>query len=121
VYVAAILGNFVEACRAIQILIGDTDRDAYFSSHLTRREIERHLRIMVDSAKALPAEVREQLPKVDWDDWVGLESSLSCSTLDRQDAVWEALSSWLPITGHYMWQYRQKLPALFRFTPPSEP
>jgi uncharacterized protein with HEPN domain len=121
VYVAAILGNFLEAGRAIQILIGDMDREAYFTSLLTRGEIERYLRIMVDSARTLSAEVREQLPRVPWADWAGLEPALSCSTLEKQERVWEALSDWLPTTSHYMDQYRWKHSALFSFVPPVAP
>lgn len=120
-YIAAILGNVFEACRAMQILIGDMDREQYFTSLLTRREIEKHLRILIDNAKLVPDEVKQQMSRVPWEDWINLETELSCSTLDMQDEVWLMLSDRLPVTVHYMWMYWQKLPALFKFTPPATP
>lgn len=120
-FVAAILGNVFEACRAMQILIGDMDREQYFTSLITRREIEKQLRILIDNAKLVPDEVKQQMSRVPWDDWINLESQLGCSTLDMQDAVWHVLSERLPVTVHYMWMYWQKLPALFKFTPPTPP
>ena len=116
-YAAAILCNFYEACRAVRILIGDVDKEEYFGSILTRREIEKQLATIVASAKALPDSMKAQLPKIPWADWAGLEPDLSCSTLAKQDAVWEALSDWLPTTGHYLNQYRWKSPGLFRIAP----
>lgn len=116
-YAAAVLCNFYEACRAVRILIGDMDKEAYFGSILTRKEIEKQLITIVESAKALPESARMQLPKIPWEDWAGLGPELGCSTLAKQDAVWEALSDWLPTTGHYLNQYRWKSPDLFRIAP----
>lgn len=118
-FAAAILSNFYDACRAVRILIGDMNREEYFGSILTRREIEKHLINIVESAKALPEATRVQMPKIPWKDWASLGPELSCSTLEKQDAVWEALSEWLPTTGHYLNQYRWKSPGLFRIAPSS--
>ena len=63
---AALLANFFDAGWAIQVLVSDMDSHQYFASRLARPEIEKHLRTMVNSAKALPPEVRAQMPMVDW-------------------------------------------------------
>lgn len=116
-FTAALLANFFEAGWSIQVLVGDMDRKQYFASRLARPEIEKHLRTMVDSAKSLPPEVREQMPKVDWEAWVELEPALACSTETQRDLVWVVIEKWLPPTGHHLRQYRSQRPELFAFRP----
>ncbi|WP_245591285.1 hypothetical protein [Derxia gummosa] len=114
-FVAALLANFFEAGHAIQVLIGDMTREQYFASRLARPSIQKHLATMVESAKALPQETRDELAKVDWQAWIDLGAMLDCSTRDKRDAVWIAIEKWLPPTGLYLRQYRAKKPELFQF------
>jgi uncharacterized protein with HEPN domain len=115
IYAASLLANFFEAGWAIQVLIGDMDRQQYFASRLTRREIRRHLGIMVETAAALPDEVREKTSDVAWQTWVELEASLDCQTRKQKDAVWAALETLVPVTGFYLRQYKARQPELFSF------
>lgn len=112
---AALLANFFEAGWAIQVLLSDMDSAQYFASRLARPEIEKHLRTMVNSARALPPEIRQRLDKIDWDAWVTLESALPCADEHQRQQVWTALAEWLPVTGHHLRQYKRQMPEVFEF------
>ena len=116
IYAAGLLANFFESGGAVQVLIGDMDSEQFFASRLTRREIERHLRIMVETASALPAEVRAQLSVVNWQAWIDLEAALPCLSRVQREIVWHALETLTPITGYHLRQYKAKQPELFRFS-----
>jgi len=93
---AALLANFFDAGWAIQVLVSDMDSHQYFASRLARPEIEKHLYTMIASAKALPPEVRAQMPMVDWPAWITLEDALPCTDETRRQRVWTAIENWLP-------------------------
>jgi len=112
---AALLANFFDAGWAIQVLVSDMDSYQYFASRLARPEIEKHLRTMVNSAKALPPEVRAQLPMVDWTAWIALEDALPCANETQRQRVWIAIENWLPATGRHLRQYKHQMPKLFAF------
>lgn len=112
---AALLANFFDAGWAIQVLVSDMDSHQYFASRLARPEIEKHLRTMIASAKALPPEVRAQMPMVDWPAWITLEDTLPCTDETQRQRVWTAIENWLPPTGRHLRQYKQQMPELFVF------
>lgn len=114
-YIASLLANFFEAGWSIQVLLGDMNRSQYEASRLARPTIERHLRTMSDSARALPAEVREQMPRVDWQSWEELGDYVPPRDEHARALVWTALESWLPPAGAELRRYRRQLPALWRF------
>lgn len=116
IYVASLLANFFEAGWAIQVLVGDAGRRQYETSRLARPEVEKHLRNMAASARALPEDVREQMPKVDWQSWAELGDFLPPKNAHARDLVWTAIDVWLPQTGLELRRYRRRLPALWRFT-----
>ncbi|GAB4063128.1 hypothetical protein GCM10028811_34980 [Uliginosibacterium sediminicola] len=116
IYAAGLLANFFESGWAIQVLIGDMDRAQYFASRLTRAEIKRHLRIMVDMAVALPEEVSAQMPLVNWQAWRELDAALPCLSRAQKDVVWFTLETLVPVTGYHLRQYKAKLPELFSFS-----
>lgn len=112
---AALLANFFDAGWAIQILVSDMDSYQYFASRLARPEIEKHLRTLVNSAKALPPEVRAQLPMVDWTAWIALEDALPSANETQRQRIWIAIENWLPATGRHLRQYKHQMPELFAF------
>ncbi|WP_345534676.1 hypothetical protein [Viridibacterium curvum] len=114
-YAAGLLANFFDAGWSVQILMGDMDRAQYFASRLTRREIKKHLRIMIDTVSLLPVDVREQMPAINWQAWRELGAALPCLSRAQKDTVWYALETLVPITGYHLRQYRAKLPDLFAF------
>jgi len=112
---AALLANFFDAGWAIQVLVSDMDSHQYFASRLARPEIEKHLHTMIASAKALPPEVRAQLPMVDWPAWIALEDALPSANETQRQRVWTAIENWLPATGRHLRQYKHQMPELFAF------
>jgi uncharacterized protein with HEPN domain len=112
---AALLANFFDAGCAIQVLLSDMDSSQYFASRLARPEIEKHLRTMINSAKALPPEVRAQLADVDWPAWIALADALPPVNATQRQHVWTALDKWLPVTGRQLRKYKHQLPELFAF------
>ena len=116
-YVASLLANFFDAGWSIQVLLGDMDRAQYEASRLARPEIERHLKTMADSARALPEDVRAQMPKVDWSAWAALTDGLPPHSEAARARVWTVLSTWLPPAGAELRWYRARLPGLWAFQP----
>lgn len=114
-YIASLLANFFEAGWSIQVLLGDMNRAQFEASRLARPEIERHLRTMSDSARALPAEVRDQMPRVDWQSWEDLGAYVPPHDEHARSLVWTALEAWLPPAGAELRRYRRRLPELWRF------
>lgn len=115
-HVPALLANFFDAGWSIQVLLGDMDQRQFLASRIARPEIERHLRVMAHSARALPAEVKAELDRVDWAAWDALEAAVGGDTPADRHAVWIALETWLPPTGARLREYRARKPALFRFS-----
>ncbi len=114
-YAASLLKGFFEAGWSIQVLLGDADRAQYEQSRLARPRIEMHLQHMADAARALPAVVKAQMPKVDWQSWAELGEHLPPRTSHDRDLVWTAIEAWLPPAGAALRRYRKDLPELWRF------
>lgn len=114
-YVAALLGNFFDAGASVQVLLGDMDRTQYENSRLARPAILAHLGVMVDTVRALPAAVRDQMPEVDWQAWEDLGLHLPPRSEGDRRLVWIALSAWMPATGRLLRRYRRQLPALWQY------
>jgi uncharacterized protein with HEPN domain len=114
-YVASMLANFFEAGWSVQVLVGDADQAQYEASRLARPEAEKHLRHMSEIARALPEDVRAQMPKVDWQCWSDLGDYLPPRDAHARSLVWTAIHAWLPPDGQAMRRYRRQLPQLWRF------
>ncbi len=114
-YVASLLAGFFEAGWSIQVLVGDADRPQYEGSRLARPQVEKHLRTMVNVAGALPQDVRDLMPKVDWDSWVELGQHLPPQSEHDRALLWTAIDAWLPPAGAALRRYRLQMPQLWRF------
>jgi len=114
-YVASLLANFFEAGWAVQVLVGDANQAQYEASRLARPAVEKHLRTMADTARALPDSVRERMPKVDWQSWEELGAYLPPRDHAARALVWTAIDAWLPPAGLELRRYRRQLPQLWRF------
>lgn len=115
IFTASLLANFFEAGWSIQVLLSDMDRVQYEASRLARPHIERHLKTMSDSARALPEDVRHLMPRVDWQSWEELGEHLPVRNDADQTLVWVAIRDWLPPAGAELRRYRRQLPDLWRF------
>ncbi len=115
IYVASLLANFFEAGWSVQVLLGDMTRPQYEASRLARPAIQKHLRTMATTAASLPPDVRDQMPKVDWQSWEDLGDHLPPRCPADRDLVWTVLEHWLPPEGRELRRYRQQLPQLWRY------
>lgn len=87
-------------------------------SRLTRAELLRQLRLMANSAMAVPPSAREDMPELDWEGWRLLALRLQAETGDDLDeAIWFAMQSVVPATLLWLRVYRQNQPQLFSMTP----
>lgn len=87
-------------------------------SRLTRAELLRQLRLMANSAVAVPPSAREDMPELDWEGWRLLALRLQAETGDDLDqALWFAIQSVVPATLLWLRVYRQNQPQLFVMAP----
>lgn len=87
-------------------------------SRLTRAELLRLLRVLANSAVAVPPSAREDMPELDWEGWRLLALRLQAETGDDlDDAIWFAIHSVVPATLLWLRVYRQGQPQLFSMTP----
>lgn len=112
---AASLAILEEACGGVLILGEGLERDEFLRSRLTRAEICRQLRIIVDCLQGLPADARTRLPELGWDGW-DLTARALAGGPGTDDALWFAVGSLVPATLMWLRVYRQEQPALFAFT-----
>lgn len=112
---AALLAGFFEAGWSIQVLVGDADRATFEASRIARPQAQQHLQRMSTLAARLPEDVRERMPRVDWQAWIDLGAHLPPRDLRDRTLVWVAISAWLPPTGSELRRYRRLLPQLWRF------
>lgn len=114
-YVASLLASFFEAGWSVQVLVGDADQAQYESSRLARPEVEKHLATMSAIARSLPEDVRDLMPKVDWQGWMDLGDYLPPHDAQARALVWTVIEAWLPPAGRELRRYRQQLPQLWSF------
>lgn len=87
-------------------------------SRLTRAELLRQLRLMANSAVAVPPSAREDMPELDWEGWRLLALRLQAETGgDLDEAIWFAIHSVVPATLLWLRVYRQNQPQLFVMAP----
>ncbi len=113
--VASLLNGFFEAGWSIQVLLGDADRKQFESSRIARPQAEAHLKRMCEIARDLPEEVRDLMPKVDWQSWAELGEHLPPQDARDRALIWTAIEAWLPPAGLEMRRYRRQYPELWQF------
>ena len=87
-------------------------------SRLTRAEVLRQLTTLANSAQQVDADLRRDMPELDWSGWDTLRPRFSAgpgAALD--EALWFACESVVPATLLWLRVYQQSHPALFRMTP----
>lgn len=87
-------------------------------SRLTRAELLRQLRLMANSAMAVPPSAHEAMPELDWEGWRLLALRLQADAgADVDGAIWFAIQSVVPATLLWLRVYRQNQPQLFVMAP----
>jgi uncharacterized protein with HEPN domain len=70
------------------------------------------VRIIADTSVALPAEVRSQLPEIDWKGW-SLTARRLHSGVDDGVVLWRAVTDLIPATLSWLRLYKHNQPNLF--------
>jgi uncharacterized protein with HEPN domain len=91
------LGHMHDEIEAITVALRDANRDAFVENYLLRRAAERALQIISEAAKALPKDLTDRHPEIDWRGVRGLGDVLR-HDYERVDAdtLWEILTEKLP-------------------------
>jgi uncharacterized protein with HEPN domain len=98
------------------VLTEELDEQEFFASRLTRMEALRLLGVMAYNARNLPANVREQLPEIDWAAWAALPDALVRPT-EHPLKIWVAARELVPLTVQQLIDYRRVIPELFSLVP----
>jgi uncharacterized protein with HEPN domain len=76
----------------------DGDKAAFEHDELRQTWFLRHLQIIGEAARALPADVRIRAPEVPWSKIIGMRNVLVHGYFDVDtDIVWEAVTSDIPV------------------------
>lgn len=65
-YAAALFKTMEESGVAVLTLVEGLQDGELLASRLTRQEVTRQMRLMLEAAAALPSEMRRAMPEVDW-------------------------------------------------------
>jgi len=112
----AMLGLLQQTGMDVIVLTEELDEREFFSSRITRMESLRLLGVMAYTARDLPANVREQLPEIDWPAWAALPDALIRPN-ERPLQIWVAARELTPLTVQHLIDYRRVCPELFSLAP----
>ncbi|NMG65104.1 hypothetical protein GPA19_09100 [Azoarcus indigens] len=112
---AGLLGNLHDAAVAIGLCIQGWEPEGFFASHMARRKAMQCLRTVVASAIDLPVEVKNAMPRIDWEAIEALKPHLRIRRDEDREQVWEALQNQVPAMLVELSRYRRQLPQLFAF------
>jgi uncharacterized protein with HEPN domain len=109
---AAMLGLIRQTGMDIIVLTEELDEQEFFTSRITRLETMRLLGVMAETARGLPANVRGQLPEIDWVAWAALPAALTRPTVHPLQ-IWVAARELTPLTVQHLIDYKRVYPELF--------
>lgn len=113
-YTAALLKTIEEAGVDVLTLIEGLDDVELLGSRLTRQEVARQLRLFTEAAAALPDEVRQGMPEVDWAGLGAAGGALAGpGGVALDDALRFACRSLVPATLMWLRVYRKQHPRWF--------
>ena len=91
------LGHIRDEIEGITVALRDINRDAFIENYVLRRAAERALLIISEAAKALPRDLTDRYPEIDWRGVRGPGDVLrhDYERVDS-DTLWEILAEKLP-------------------------
>lgn len=99
------------------VLAEHLTQEELLRSRLTRGEIERLLLLMARTLAAVPPEVKQAMPEIDWAAWQATERQLLQGGDACDEALWFAVRSLVTATLSWLRLYRRSQPALFDYRP----
>jgi uncharacterized protein with HEPN domain len=113
----ALLAIIEQAGMAILTLVEGQQRDELLRSRLTRGEVLRQLRTLVDSVGLVEPFLHSAMPELDWSGWNAVRHRLHGPAGDALDeALWFTCESLVPATLLWLRVYRRSHPDMFRMT-----
>jgi hypothetical protein len=112
---APIIGLIQEAGEAVLTLTEGLEQGELLSSRLTRTEVLRQLNVLASAMKAMPRDLVQAMPEIDWAGWRGAEVSMRAPGPAREDALWFGVRSLVPATLSWLRVYRESNPELFSY------
>lgn len=114
-YAAALLKTMEETGVGVLTLVEGVQDTDLLASRLTRQEVTRLARLMLEAAAALPSEIRQAMPEIDWSGMTAVGKTLAGepgAALDEalvfcSRALTPALMMWLRV-------YQQQHPDWFK-------
>jgi len=117
-YGAALLKTINDAGVAVMILTEGLEDHELLGSRLTRAEVARQLRLLIQMAECLPQELMQGMPEIDWRGLTAAGEVLSGREgPDLNDAMVFATRSLVPATLMWLRVYQQQQPGWFRMVP----
>jgi uncharacterized protein with HEPN domain len=113
---AAMLGLIRQTGMDIIVLTEELDEQEFFASRITRLETMRLLGVMAETARGLSANVREQLPEINWVAWAALPAALIRPN-EHPLQIWVAARELTPLTVQHLIDYKRVCPELFSMVP----
>lgn len=114
-YAAALLKTVEDAGVSVLTLVEGVQDDELLASRLTRQEVARQSRVMLEAAAALPFEMREAMPEIDWTGMVTAGKALAGSAgADLDEALVFCARALTPALMMWLRVYQQQHPDWFK-------
>lgn len=116
-YTAALLRTIEESGEAVLTLTEELVDEELLRSRLTRHEVARQLSLLLEAAAALPGEIRQRMPEVDWGSLAAVGKALAGPAGKALDeALLFGARALTPATLMWLRVYRQQHPDWFAMT-----
>lgn len=104
---AILLGDLGEARAGVQHPGGEAERRLVLGSSGRLAQILERLEAMRDSARAMPAEQRAAMPRIDWQAWESLPLRSGGPGWVWHDQLWRVVTELVPATVEAARHYQQ--------------
>jgi uncharacterized protein with HEPN domain len=113
-YAAALLKTIEDSGVAVLTLVEGVQDGELLASRLTRQEATRQMRLMLEAATALPSEMRQAMPEVDWAGMATVGKALAGSVgAELDEALIFCARALTPAFLMWLRVYRQQHPDWF--------
>jgi uncharacterized protein with HEPN domain len=91
------LDDILESCRRVRSYTSGSDQAGLVSNAMAYDAVLRNLEIIGEAAKRIPADVRLQMPQVEWTKIAGMRDWLAHGYFNvNADIVWDVVENKLP-------------------------
>jgi len=116
-WVAGLLGNLHDSGFAVDTCVAGQEQETLFSSQLTRQQVLQCLKVMAQSAEDVPPAIKALMPGIDWPAFRAILPKLNARNNQEREALWNVMTTLVPITLRALNRYRKHRPELFSFNP----